>query len=578
MATGRQSWVEDMYDVAVQWHEFCTAAMKGRGSARTDENFVLRPVWHKYSRVLAFVHPETLHISIIGEGLDAKINELRRLAVHAFHSKLGDALFPPLCVRMGGAEARFRWVGHGYILAFAGSATGSPRHDDPVVVLAALPRGYTLVAIHERRTLLIAQGGLQEIAGLDLDPLDVWETIRSQKDTIGRLPVPAPPGEAAPARLGSRSGSGSLRRVLAGSQEPLEREDLERFAAILGLAMQASVIDEIPVGVRGRRELPTFLDDMVRFAGCAMPDPKGSPSDIGAWMGKVLRMPSRSARAVYAVLGLLEQHGQRNRSEILVSRPMPHQWCVHCSDLADPGSDLCRSLLARWPAWHAILAEADEPVSDEEVVRSDLNGRKGGVRKAPSEGSDVFSLALSHEFELRCQREAELRRMQVSSYKEAQALRGELDSLRQQLAQANAENVQRAAYVAESDARLERLHQQAANGVEQVAALAAELAVLDRNKDLVRTCIDAVNRRDWTAVQMLLAPGFIQHDPVSVIGHVPGADELAPNPQHIDSLIAEGDLVAAHLRADAGAGPGREVTHIRIYRIAADQIAEVWGA
>ena len=86
-----------------------------------------------------------------------------------------------------------------------------------------------------------------------------------------------------------------------------------------------------------------------------------------------------------------------------------------------------------------------------------------------------------------------------------------------------------------------------------------------------------MNRRDWTAVQMLLAPDFIQHDPVSVIGHVPGADELPPDPQHIDSLIAEGDLVAAHLRA-GGAGSGLEVTHIRIYRIAADQIAEVWGA
>lgn len=210
-------------------------------------------------------------------------------------------------------------------------------------------------------------------------------------------------------------------------------------------------------------------------------------------------------------------------------------------------------------------------------MRRDLHGEVGGVIKKWGYSAFLTDLSQSQEFELRCQRERELRRARLESIAEGQALRDELDALRQQLEQANAENAQRAAYVADSDARLERLQQQVTNGVDQVAALAAELAVLDRNKDLVRTCIDAVNRRDWTAVQMLLAPDFIQHDPVSLLGHIPGEDELAPHQQHIDSLVAEGDLVAAHLRA-RGAGPGLEVTHIRIYRIAADQIAEVWGA
>jgi predicted SnoaL-like aldol condensation-catalyzing enzyme len=294
-------------------------------------------------------------------------------------------------------------------------------------------------------------------------------------------------------------------------------------------------------------------------------------------MGEALDSLPRSSRVVNAVLTLLEQHGQRNRSELFVSRPTPQQWCLHCSEFAEPGAGLCRSLLGRWPALQAFLADDDEPISAADIMQMDICGDMGGTRKDWGESSYLFSIALGHEFELRCQRERELRQVRLESIAEVQALRDERDALRQQLEQANAENAQRAAYVADSDSRLERLQQQAANAVEQVAALAAELAALDRNKDLVRTCIHAMNRRDWAAIQMLLAPDFIQHDPVSVIGHVPGADELAPDPQHIDSLIAEGDLVAAHLRA-GGAGPGLAVTHIRIYRIVADQIAEVWGA
>lgn len=577
MATGQQSWAEDMYDVLVHWHEFCSA---GKGPAPTHENFVLRPVWHKRCRALAFVHPTTQHISVIGEGLYPKTQELQRLAVPAFRTDLGDALCPPPYVRMSGAEARFRWVGHGYILGFAGSGTGSPRHEDPAVVLAALPRGYSLVAIHGRRVLLIAQGRLREIVGLDLDPLDVWETLRKQEHSIGRLPASVISVGAARGQIGSESarpGSSSLRRVLAGSPEPLAPDDIRRFAVVLGLALQASVIDVIPAGTRGRRELPGFLDDMIRIAWRGAPDPKGSPAEIGVRMGEALGSLPRSSRVVYAVLTLLERHGQLNSSEILVSRTTPQQWCLHCSEFAEPGAGLCRSLLGRWPALQALLAGDDEPVSATEIMRMDLCGDMGGARKDWGDSSYLFSIALGHEFELRRQRERELRQARLESFTEAQALRDELDSLRLQLEKAKAENAQRAADFAESDARLERLHQQAANGVEQVAALAAELAVLDRNKDLVRSCIDAINRRDWAAVQMLLAPGFIQHDPVSVIGHVPGEDEPGPGPQHIDSLIAEGDLVAAHLRA-GGAGPGREVTHIRIYRIAADQIAEVWGA
>lgn len=111
MATGQQSWVEDMYDVIVHWHEFCSA---GTGPAPTPENFVLRPVWHKRCRALAFVHPMTQHISVVGEGLYAKTQELKRLAVHAFRTDLGDALCPPPFVRMGGAR-----------LAFAGWATAT---------------------------------------------------------------------------------------------------------------------------------------------------------------------------------------------------------------------------------------------------------------------------------------------------------------------------------------------------------------------------------------------------------------------------------------------------------------------
>lgn len=45
---------------------------------------------------------------------------------------------------------------------------------------------------------------------------------------------------------------------------------------------------------------------------------------------------------------------------------------------------------------------------------------------------------------------------------------------------------------------------------------------------------------------------------------------------HIGVLIAEGDLVAAHLVTDTSDGVSRERSSIRTYRVRADQIIEIW--
>lgn len=177
-------------------------------------------------------------------------------------------------------------------------------------------------------------------------------------------------------------------------------------------------------------------------------------------------------------------------------------------------------------------------------------------------------------------------RLRLRHAEESRGLRDELDSLRRELEQANAENAARAAYVADSDARILRAQQAMALGVERVAALTAERAMLEGNKRLVRALVDATNKRDWAAAEVLLGPDFQQHEgaePQEVrdrsrfLDHLWQVGELAPDRQvHIGVLIAEGDLVAAHLVAGTSDGVGRERPSIRTYRVSADQIIETW--
>lgn len=117
--------------------------------------------------------------------------------------------------------------------------------------------------------------------------------------------------------------------------------------------------------------------------------------------------------------------------------------------------------------------------------------------------------------------------------------------------------------------------------------LAAQAGILERNKAVVRALQEAVVRRDWRAVEALLAPGFVQHDP---------ADNRAPADRaafmsrlrldaeqnaadgDVEFLVAEEDLVAVHLLPTAGAKPcATSHGHVRIFRVAGGQLAEAWG-
>lgn len=581
-----QTGLREVVDVFREWHEFCRAVTKGEGPP-ADELFVARPVGHPSSKVLAVVDPDTAHISVLGLGLYPKLRELHRLALHAFRSGLGDVLFPPLVVRLGGVETRFRYAGHASVFAFADTGT-TPRSKDRAVVLAALPSGFTLMAIHFKRALVIAQGRLGQIAGLDLDRMKIWEKLPATDYDIAHLRTSdlayVAPGFSMTADKPDQPGARAPRKIRPKSHGIPVGEDPARLEATLVAALQASVIDEIPPGQRGRRELSDFLVDMVRLAVRGEPDLRGSSNEIALRMGKALGCPPRSARATNTCLGLLEDHGERHKNEVLVSRPTPHRWIVHLSDLVDPDGSVRISLFSRWSALHAVLVADHEPVSEEEVTRMEIRGGLGGaVVKKRHEIPYMFDSTMVSEYNLRRERETELMQLRVRHAEELRGLGEDLAQVRQQLEEAVAENTRRAAQVADADARLERLQEQATVGFERLAALAAEADILNRNKELVRSLHDAVGRRDASAVEALLAPGFIHHDPISRapvdradfmrrLLHDMEKDRVVQ--EHVDFFVAEDDLVAVHLRRNNGpalAAPPR------IYRVVDNLIAEAWG-
>jgi len=424
------------------------------------------------------------------------------------------------------------------------------------------------------RALLIAQGRLKAITGLDLDELGVLARLRTQTVDVGRLDEEGRVGsENKPARLSFRSRSDPRSDMVDLRSDPV------RVAALLSLALRASVVDMIPAGTRGRRDLPSFLDDIVELARRGAPEAIGSPAEIAARIGKALGKTPRSSRATYALLVLLEKHGGDAKSWTPVSRPSPHQWQVHSSDLANAETDVAERLLTRWPALQAMLDGDDTPVSDEEVTRMEIRGGRGGARsivKKRNEAPYLFDVAFSQEFELRLERERQLLRVRAENAEASALHRDELDALRRQLDQAWAENAQRAEHELALNTRIERVQQRTILRMEQVSALATAAATRIRNKDLAVRFIEAMDRGDWPAVGTLLSPDVILHDEVNTVRGVAGVllrlqtiQELAPHAANtIAAVVAEGDLVAVRWTSPPGA--------IQFVRIHEDQVAEAW--
>ena len=576
MAFDEQGGMRDVLDMFKHWHEFCRATAKGLASTPDDELFVVRQLGLPSSRVLAVVDPETRHISVLGVGVYPQLRELHRLALHAFRSGIGDVLFPPLTVQLGGVETRFRYAGHASIFAFAD--TGSPpRSKEQAVVLAVLPGGFTLAAIQHKRALVIAQGRLNEIAGLDLDRMNIWDKLPATDYEVARLR--SSDWMYVPATFSQRGQPGRLQQKSHGIPAT---EDPARLEATLGAALQASIIEEIPIGTRGRRELSDFLIDVARLAVQGEPDITGSSREIAVRMGKALGRPPRSTRSTNTSLALLVEHSEKRKGEALVSRLTPHRWSIHLRELVDDDGTVRGSLFSRWSALHAVLVGEHEPVSEEEMTRARIRGGLGdAVVKKRNEIPYMFDCGMVDEYNLRRQRESELMQLRVRHAEELRVLAEELAQARQQRDQAIAENAQRAAQVAEADSRLDRLQHRFAAEFQRVTELAAQAGVLERNKAVVRALHEAINRRDWPAAETLLAPRFVQHDPTDNRAPVDRAGfmnhlllDAERNPaaqEHIDFLVAEEDLVAVHLH-HAGAAAST-----RIFRVAGGQIAEAWG-
>jgi steroid delta-isomerase-like uncharacterized protein len=121
---------------------------------------------------------------------------------------------------------------------------------------------------------------------------------------------------------------------------------------------------------------------------------------------------------------------------------------------------------------------------------------------------------------------------------------------------------------------------------------------LEKNKELVRRYVDFWNSGDFSIVDEILSPDFVQHDLQYLSGDVRGivavkqllTENSAAFPDSkitIIDLVAEGDKVAklwswtgTHKGEMSGIPPtGKKVTLeycLSIYRIQAGKIAEIW--
>jgi predicted SnoaL-like aldol condensation-catalyzing enzyme len=106
------------------------------------------------------------------------------------------------------------------------------------------------------------------------------------------------------------------------------------------------------------------------------------------------------------------------------------------------------------------------------------------------------------------------------------------------------------------------------------------------HKSVLRRYLAAFNRGDLDAFDALVTPGYVNHDPLHP-GPLPGPAGLKPIVSALRerapelrfeevALIAEGDLVAAHLLVH-GFGPA-PIRQIQVERFERGRIAEHWRA
>lgn len=120
----------------------------------------------------------------------------------------------------------------------------------------------------------------------------------------------------------------------------------------------------------------------------------------------------------------------------------------------------------------------------------------------------------------------------------------------------------------------------------------------NRNKEIVRAFVEALNARDLPRLDGIVAPGFVRHSLAAGHPHVQSREDLKtyirrelitfPDAREVlEDLVAEGDRVAArHRFSGTQLGPlgryppsGRRMTatYLAIYRLEGDRIAEAWA-
>src|SRR6185503_1929342 len=119
----------------------------------------------------------------------------------------------------------------------------------------------------------------------------------------------------------------------------------------------------------------------------------------------------------------------------------------------------------------------------------------------------------------------------------------------------------------------------------------------EHNEAVVREFVEAVNRRDWSRLEELLAPEFVRHSSTFGQPQIRSREQLRdflageagtfPDAhESIHFLVAEGDMVAVHsgfrgtqcgpVGPFPASGKTLSADFISIYRVVAGRIAEVW--
>ena len=122
-------------------------------------------------------------------------------------------------------------------------------------------------------------------------------------------------------------------------------------------------------------------------------------------------------------------------------------------------------------------------------------------------------------------------------------------------------------------------------------------AQLEKNKDVVRKLVEAVNTQNYELLDEIITPDFVRHCQATPEIHVKSRDEMKQFLRQdlevfpdirisLDAVIAEGNLVAGRLTYFAtqegvmgpfpATGKKVELTYLSIVRLEDGKIAEMW--